>query len=370
MFWPILWQEFHYQALGSRSLGEDHGDLDAKASRMTRSPGTTGVKQWAQLRRPYRYALALVLACASLIALILLYPDRSVSVKDKLTQIGTGLAASIIFAIIYTVLANREYAELIRVEIAGQLTNHLNNILGEMNQLNQLFLPTDQYPATMDFDTRFNRAITFDLCRSNTYFFRGTSAKYIPARLRMSAHRLELTQVILLDPHDRGAIEARAQDRRRRPEYDGKQIAEIASEMRGEILQALIALFDCREHCAVEIGLSNVTSPVRIEIFDESLYTSFYRSRESERSTHPETARFGKESQIYQIFKDECRRQMQMALSIKRFTTRDTDDDLVAYLTSLGFVGIGPAELGEQRASYKTFITPFSNALSTIGVSG
>jgi hypothetical protein len=328
------------------------------------------MRQRGQLHRPYRYALALVLACASLVALILLYADRSVSVKDKLTQIGAGLAASIIFAIIYTVLANREYAELIRVEIAGQLTSHLNNILGEMNQLNQLFLPTDQYPATRDFDTRFNRAVTVDLCRSNSYFFRGTSAKYVPARLTMFAHRLELTQVILLDPRDRGAIEARAQDRRRRPEYDGKQIAEIATEMRGEILQALIALFDCREHCEIEIGLSNITSPVRIEIFDEAMYTSFYRSRESQRNTHPETARFGKESQIYQIFKDECRRQMQMAAAIKRFTTRDTDDGLIAYLASLGFTGIGAAELGEQRASYKTFITPFSTALSTIGVSG
>src|SRR6202021_828447 len=38
--------------------------------------------------RPSRFALALVFALASLITLILLYIDRSISVKDKATQIG------------------------------------------------------------------------------------------------------------------------------------------------------------------------------------------------------------------------------------------------------------------------------------------
>jgi len=60
-----------------------------------------------------------VLVSASLIALVLLYADRSVSLRDKATQIGAGLTAAIIFAVIYTVLANREYAELIREEIQG-----------------------------------------------------------------------------------------------------------------------------------------------------------------------------------------------------------------------------------------------------------
>src|SRR5258708_24411831 len=126
---------------------------------MSRSSAVSQARPGRLLRRPYRYALALVLAFATILALILLYVDRAVPLRDKLSQIGAGLAASIIFAIIYTVLANREYAELIRAEIAGQLTDHMTKILREMNQLNQLFLPTDQYPATRDFDIRFNRAV-------------------------------------------------------------------------------------------------------------------------------------------------------------------------------------------------------------------
>lgn len=144
---------------------------------MSRSSAVGDARPPRLLHRPYRYAVGLVLTFATILVLILLYVDRAVSLRDKLTQIGTGLAASTIFAIIYTVLANREYAELIRAEIAGQLTDHMAEILREMNQLNQLFLPTDQYPATRNFDIRFNRAITSDLCRSNTYFLRGTSAK-------------------------------------------------------------------------------------------------------------------------------------------------------------------------------------------------
>ena len=146
------------------------------------------------------------MACASILTLILLYFDRSVSLNDKLTQIGTGLATSIIFAVIYTIFANREFSELIRAEITEQLTDHVNEILHDIKQLNELFLPTDQYPATREFDPRFNRDITADICHSNSYFFRGTSAKYVPARLHTSDHHLELAQVILLDQRSPCAI--------------------------------------------------------------------------------------------------------------------------------------------------------------------
>lgn len=215
-------------------------------------------------RRPYRYALALVIASGSLVALVLLYADQSVSLKGKFTQIGSGLAASIIFAVIYTIFANREYSELIRAEIAGQLADHLNDILHHIKQLNQLFLPTDQYAATREFDPRFNRDLTRDLCQSAFYFFRGTSAKYVPARLWLSDHHLEVTQVILLDPRDNNAIEARAVDRRKRPEHEGKALVAIEEEIRNEILIALVALFDCRDTCDIELGFSTITSPVRI----------------------------------------------------------------------------------------------------------
>ena len=315
-------------------------------------------------RRPYRYALALVLACASLVALILLYADRSIPIKDKATQVGAGLAASIIFAVIYTIFANREYAELIRSEIADQLADHLNNILHHIRQLDQLFLPTDQYPATQELDSRFNRDLTQDLCSSSFYFFRGTSAKYVPARLRIADHHLEVCQVILLDPRDSATIEARAIDRRRRPESEGKTLPEIENEIQGEILLALVALFDCRDQCDVEVGFSTSTSPVRIEVFDNAIYTSLYRSPDSERNTHPETARFSKDSQTYLIFRDECRRQMQLASSRKHFTTGESDLNLCQYVATLGFTGIGLAELQAQRIEYSNFIAPFRGALA------
>src|SRR5262249_24000421 len=154
--------------------------------------------------------------------------------------------------------------------------------------LNQLFLPTAQYGATRDFDHRFNNDLTHDLCHSRFYFFRGTSAKYVPARLRQCDHHLEVAQVMLLDPRDESTIAARAADRRKRPEYGGKSLEGIAREIREEILVAVVALFDCRDICDIELGFSTTTSPVRIEVFDDAIYTSLYRSPESQRNTHPE----------------------------------------------------------------------------------
>jgi hypothetical protein len=321
-----------------------------------------GVRRLQQ--RPYRYALALVLVCASLIALILLYADRTVSLQDKVTQIGAGLAASIIFAVIYTILANREYAELIRVEIADQLTDHLDDVLHQIRQLNLVFLPTDQYAAAQEFNPRFNRDLSRDMGRSTFYFFRGTSAKYIPARLSGCDHHLESVQVILLDPRDDTTIEARAKDRRKRPGYKEKTLKGIESEIRDEILLGFIALFDCREQCEIEVGFTVGTSPVRIEVFDDAIYTSMYRSADSQRNTHPETVRFSKDSQTYQIFRDECRRQMELASERRRFTSRDSDDDLCEFIALLGFGDLEPSGLEDQRQRYQTFIAPFSAALT------
>jgi hypothetical protein len=335
---------------------------------MSRSPTTrrvSPIRGWQ--RRPYRYALALVLACASIIALVLLYADQSISLEDKASQVGAGLAASIIFAVIYTVLANREYSELIRSEIEHQLTGHLTEVLHHIKQLNQAYLPTDQYAATKDFDERFNKDLSSDLCHSSFYFFRGTSAKYIPARLDICEHHLEKAQVVLLDPRDKNTIEARARDRRRRPEYHGKSLLIIEEEIKNEILIAVVALFDCRDQCTIEIGFSTATSPVRIEVFDDAIYTSLYTSPDSQRNTHPEAARFSRDSQTYQIFRDECRRQLQLASSRRIFTTREEDRDLSEFLESLEFTGTGPAELNEVRSQYKTFIEPFSEALKAIG---
>lgn len=43
------------------------------------------------------------------------------------------------------------------------------------------------------------------------------------------------------------------------------------------------------------------------------------------------------------------------------------DAELCSFVSSLGFVDVGPAELEEQRTKYRTFIAPFSGALTTTG---
>lgn len=318
-------------------------------------------------RRIYRYAVALVLAFTSLVAIVLLLLDRHTPLRDKFTQIGAGLAASIIFALIYTVLANREYAELIRTEIAAQLNTHVTEILREMQQLNRLFLPTGRYPATIDFDRRFNRDLTRDLCASTTYFFRGTSARYVPGRLRHSDPNLQNVRVLLVDPRNEGAMDARAQDRRRRPRYDGKPPADIKQDIRTEILDSVVALFDCRYMSTIEMGVAAGTSSLRIEIFDDAIYLSLYRGQSSVRSSHPETARFDKSSQLYDIFRDECRRQFEVADVHRSFTTRDDESDLLQYLAALGYEHVDAAGLNQVRERNNVFLDQFMTALGTIG---
>jgi hypothetical protein len=331
---------------------------------------SSGNKKVDHLRKLlYRYSLALTLAVVAIAALILSFADSKVSTGDKLTQIGTGLAASAIFALVYTLLANREYAQLIRTEIAEKLGGHLNDTLVQIGHLNELFLPTHQYPATKEFEERFNIDLSEDLCRSSSYTFRGTSAKYVPARISECNHGLRTVQVIMLDPMDPNTMDARVRDRRMRPKYKNKTTTQIKEEIKDEILFALVALFDCRNVCDIEVGFTTTTSSVRVEIFDRAIYTSLYRTQESQRSTHPSSVRFASDSQTYQIFDEELQRQFQLSSSRKLFRLRDTDEDLCAYVTSLGYPEIGQAELETQRHAYQEFIAPFKKFLNQIGIS-
>jgi hypothetical protein len=316
----------------------------------------------------YRYSVGLVLALGAILAIILSFADSAESTANKLTQIGTGLAASIIFAFIYTLFANREFKELIRVEIAEQLRDHLNDTLGQIGHLNELFLPTDQYPAAQEFEERFNKNLTEDLCDSSSYIFRGTSAKYVPARISECNHDLQDVRVLLLDPTDLDTMDARARDRQLRPENTGKTRLRIEEDIRNEILLALVALFDCRGICDIQVGFTTSTSPVRIEIFDHAIYTSLYRTRESPRSNHPAAVRFADNSQTYQIFHEELRRQFQLSSAQKTFQARDGDEDLCEYLASLGYTEVGAVELDAQRQAYRAFIAPFKQFLREIGV--
>lgn len=73
------------------------------------------------------------------------------------------------------------------------------------------------------------------------------------------------------------------------------------------------------------------------------------------------------DSQTYQIFRDECRRQLQLASCRRRFTTSENDEDLSDFAATLGFAHVGRAELDKQREEYRAFIAPFSGALVTTG---
>ncbi|MES9541660.1 hypothetical protein [Actinomadura sp. NPDC000600] len=318
-------------------------------------------------KAPYLYALALTFATGALLALVLIFLDDSTTTRVKLAQIGTGLAASIMFAVIYTVLGNREYAELIRKEIATQLVDHHVTMLEQITQLNELFLPRSIYPPAAGFDQRFNRDLISDICSSREYIVRSTSAKYVPARIRHCDHNLEVVRVLMVDPRDRLAIEARAQDRRKRPEEAGRDLSSIKHQIKSEILSSVVALFDSREHCEVEVGVVAGTSALRIELVDDAIYTALYRSPESLRSMHPETVRYGKSSQLYEIFKDECRRQLRWAQPIKRFTSGDDDDVLLAYLAGIGFSALESADLARIREDYEKFIANYATEIKKIG---
>jgi hypothetical protein len=71
---------------------------------------------------------------------------------------------------------------------------------------------------------------------------------------------------------------------------------------------------------------------------------------------------------MYQIFREECRRQMQLAAYRRTFSAREGDGELAAFMADLGFGDAGPAELARLRARYQELIGPFDANPATAGV--
>jgi hypothetical protein len=103
-------------------------------------------------------------------------------------------------------------------------------------------------------------------------------------------------QVIILDPTVSQVIRRRVSDRHRNPRYDGRSDDSLVEALRNEIYMAVVALFDCRDVCAVEIAYASETSVVRVEMVDDALYMALYLTEQSSRQPFPEALRYSRES--------------------------------------------------------------------------
>jgi hypothetical protein len=315
----------------------------------------------------YRYAFALAIVISAALSITFFVIDNETSTKVKLASAGASLGSSVVFALIFTGLANREFNQLIREEIRASFRAHSATLLTEIREWNRDYLPTDRYPGTAGFDSSFNRDLMRDLQASTLYTFRGASAKYVPVRVAHSGGTLTSLRVIVLNPNSGAAVQRRARDRAQNPKYAGVSAAELQGKLLTEVRASVIALFDCRFTCAVDISFVDSEPAVtRLELLDGAAYVSLYHSGGSAVHAYPETVRFDRSNALYSVYLLETNRQFEDAPMRTRFGSRDGDSDLDRHLTSLGLGATSLDELATIRIANKAFADEFLTHLRSL----
>jgi hypothetical protein len=311
-------------------------------------------------------AYAFVLACAVSVGLgvFLVTRDKTLKSDQVLSSVGLELIASVIFAIIFTLLSSRvrdrilydalvEHANAMSAQVLERLANSDSHI------------PMATYRAGNSYDADFNRAITASLNGSHLYAFRGTSAKYVPSRLRAVHNRPEELRVVLIDPTSTLALRRRAADRQRHPEERSRSVDALANELKDEILMAVVALFDIREICNIDIAYTAETAVTRLELFDDSVFITWYQERHSAEVKFPETLQFRAGSFLYEVQRLDMIRRFDIAEKKVSFNSSHDERYLVGHLAKLSGSAVSSDDITRWREMYVRFSAPFDAALAT-----
>jgi hypothetical protein len=178
----------------------------SERTRMT-GPGYGKTARWL--------AFALALAVSVLIAFVLMRLDDQLSIRQQLSAIGLNLMASVVFAIIFAILSTRLQERVLQetsderfkqfsAQVTQELRSRFDNLSAQLTEqlaiANTQYFPAKTYQPAEEAREDFNRDVSASLQATGIYVFRGTSAKYVAARVRAAKRPLQELRVITLDP--------------------------------------------------------------------------------------------------------------------------------------------------------------------------
>jgi hypothetical protein len=336
-------------------------------------------------RKLGKYAFWLAVVPLLAVGVVFIFADDKLTAGSVLSSIGLNLVASVFFALVFSwlsgtiqeriLLANLrdEYRDAAKGQadqverLETKLESLSEGLFGRLAGYESTYMPEATYDASVEPESAFNRDIRESLSSTYNYAFRGTSAKFVPLRLRTSPRRnLAKLQIVMLDPESDKVLKARAAERVQQRRTDGrpdKSIDEVIRDIRDEILMSLVALFDQRHVCDMEIALVREPAVTRLEVFDDAIYLSWYRGPQSTEVPFPETFRFRRGSFMYQVYAPEIRRRYEVADQALRLHRDTEEDELMTFLGRLTGKAVGRDELDVWRRKYETFVKSVESAV-------
>jgi hypothetical protein len=312
-------------------------------------------------KKTLKYAYWLALSVSVILIFIIYVWGKTSPHREQLYAVASSLIASVCFAVIYNQLANREFIELVKSEMSDTSKMLSQAVIEHIQRHHLAHNPSTFYGATINPDNSFNTDMAEDLRTSSFYFVKTTSAKYVAARVKHSKHSLMLLKILIFDPCDARSVKLRARDRLNNPGYVGSTLDQLCEEIKWEIYASVIALFDVRELCPIEIAYGQGTSVVRVEILDHALYLSLYHTDKA--ANFPEAFRYVKGTINFNIHYLSCQREFEASEKKVKFDSKSDESALRRHLSELGMPNPDAETINGIRRNYEKFSNDFGNQL-------
>ncbi|MFJ4623874.1 hypothetical protein [Streptomyces sp. NPDC088812] len=298
--------------------------------------------------------------------ILLAFQDPSLSRAAVLSSLGLNLVASVVFALIFSFFSTERQERALGENLDDQFSELSRALLVQIAETQRTYMPNRRYPATDSFDPDFNRDLNTSIASTASYVFRGPSARYVATRLAHVHHNPASVRISMVDPSDESALYRRAADRRLWPSSSGKSNAQLRDEMQDEILMSIVALFDYRHVCPVEIIYTADPSVYRMEMTDDAVYISWYHADASLAKEMPESLRFQNGTFLYGLLQLETRRLFELSKKGVTFSSAQGDDYLEEHLRTVSGRNVVSTEISAWRAEHTRYTAPFADYLRNL----
>jgi hypothetical protein len=300
--------------------------------------------------------------------------------KEICVALATSLISSLIFALVYSAIAERHYMKATSHELEKSVeaavsrieTNQQENIrelslltVAKIEEIEstffhlintsfQRFIPAGYFPPTDQPDKRFNRELNSTLLRSQHYFFKGATGRHVPSRLEIAKQQIATCRVLLIDPAHEDLLHLYVRDRFGNTTLNTTAIEQI-DKVKREIYMTVVDLFtQAHRWCTVELRMFHGPVFHRTEIFDEKLFISYYEARDA--TAYPITYLYDRGSFFYEVFMTDFNQTFDLTRQSITFNSRSKEEDLKDFLQK---IGCDPAQLAELRRDAKNFRDDF-----------
>jgi len=311
------------------------------------------------------YAVVLAYVVTVALGVFLVDQDKSLSRSQVLSSIGLNLLSSAVFGLIFAVAVTRIQGSALADDLEEHFAVLAKQLVDGLDSSSKSYLPDAVYSPSDGFDPQFNRDLTQALDDSMLYAFNGPNPRFVATRLSHARHPPDRVLVRTLNPTFAKALVRRASDARATATKRDRSVAELADALRLDIAASIVALFDRRHICPIDVILTEDPSVTRWELFDSGVFISWYHGPQSAGLEFPESLRFGTSSTIYKTWRLEAARWADVAQTCFRLNSATTEPQLEAILRDvLSISGEGGVDFANLRQHHLVSTSDLARLLS------